>query len=161
MIITINNEYFNAISEDALLRENEDIVSIFAEICRIIDDLKLAEFSILFKGWDKRFNSPDFVYDFSDVAPVLQRLISFLQSKSGENSLYFYELDREIKFKFNDEILVFTINEEDNVLYHGELDATKFKTTIEMLVNDFSLLLAKFFPKSYEVFKKERFIITN
>jgi hypothetical protein len=160
MIITINNEYINSINEDVLLRENEDIVSIFSAICRIVDDLKFAEFSVLFKDWDKRFNSPDFVYDFSDVAPVLQRLISFLQSKSGENSLHFYELDREIKFKFNDEILFFTINEEDNVLYHGVLDATKFKTTIEMLVNDFSLLLAKFFPKSYEVFKIEKYIIS-
>jgi hypothetical protein len=160
MDITINNDYINPITEDVLLRENEDIVGIFSEICSIIDDLKLAKFSILFKDWDKRFNSPDFVYDFSDVAPMLQRLISFLQSKSGENSLYFYELDREIKFKFNDEILLFTINEEDNVLYHGELDAIEFKTTIEMLVNDFSLLLAKFFPKSYEIFKKEKWIIS-
>ncbi|HEY8896003.1 MAG TPA: hypothetical protein VIM79_14355 [Niastella sp.] len=160
MFITINNDYNNAFTEDVLLRENDYIVGLFAEICRIIDDLKLAKFSVLFKDWDKRFNSPDFVYDFSDVAPELPELVSFLQSKSGEYSLAFHELDREIKFKFNDEILFFTINEEDNVLYHGELDAIKFKTIIETLINDFSFLLAKFFPKSYEVFKKEKYIIS-
>jgi hypothetical protein len=160
MFITINNEYINSINEDILLRENEDIVGIFSAICRIIDDLKIAKFSVLFKDWDKMFNYPDFVYDFSDVAPSLSELVSFLQSKAGEYSLPFFELHREIKFKFNDEILFFTINEGENVLYHGELDAIKFKTTIEKLINDFSLLLAKFFPKSYEVFKIEKYIIS-
>jgi hypothetical protein len=31
-----------------------------------------AKFSVLFKDWDKRFNYPDFVYDFSDVARSFQ-----------------------------------------------------------------------------------------
>src|SRR5690349_24869170 len=98
MFITINPEYTGTINEDDLLNENTDEVGIFATVCQMIDELKIAKFSILFKEWDTRFNLPDFNYDFSDIATDLPGLIQFLENKSGEYPLRFHELDREIKF---------------------------------------------------------------
>lgn len=163
MYITINNDYSGTISEETLLSENEDIVGIFSAICRIIDELKIANFSVLFKEWDKRFNHPDFLYDFSDVAHNLPGLLQFLATKSEEYSLGFHELDRIIKFKFQEGKLFFSIcnTEQEDVLYNGELDAINFKVTIEKLINDFKAILSRYFPKAYEVFLKEQYIITE
>lgn len=162
MYITINDEYSRSINEDVWLNDNEDVVGIFSAICRLIDDLKIAKFSVLFKEWDKKFNHTDFVYDFSDVGPNLLSLIKFLDNKAGEYSLGFYELGRTIRFNFNDKKLSFSICPSigENILYHGELDAIKFKNIIEELINDFRSLLSKHFPKTYEIFLKEKYIIS-
>jgi hypothetical protein len=163
MYITINNEFSGAISEETLLGENEEIIGIFSEICGVIDDLKIAKFSVLFKEWDPRFNYSDFAYDFTSVADELPGLIQFLDNKSDEYSLGFYELDRRIIFTFLNKMLFFSIyhhTKGDAVLFHGELDAIKFKLIIEKLINDFSILLSRFFPNAYEIFLREKYIIS-
>lgn len=161
MFITINPEYTGTINEDDLLNENPDEVGIFATICQVIDELKIAKFSVLFKEWDTRFNLPDFNYDFSDIATGLPGLIQFLENKSGEYLLQFHELDRTIKFTTQEEILFFSIcgNSED-VLHNGKLDRLEFKTIIENLIHDFKTVLLKYFPKSCEVLIKEKYIIS-
>jgi len=162
MYITINNKYSGNIIEDPLLSENEDVIGLFSEICREIDNMNIAKFSVLFKQWDDKFDNTDFAYDFTSVATELPGLIQFLQSKIGNYSLGFYELDRKIEFNFQERMLHFSIYRTMGVeiLYHDELESEIFMMTIKKLIADFRNLLSKYFPKAYEIFLRERYIFT-
>ena len=89
MDISINQEFTGVIDEDYSEYDNDDVISIFGEICKIIDDLKIASFSVLFKKWDERFKHTDFAYDFTSIGTDLTGLIHFLEKPVGEYSLGF------------------------------------------------------------------------
>lgn len=98
MEILINQGSRGEIHEDYSEFDNDEDVGVFGEVCRSIDNLNIASFSVLFKKWDPRFDHTDFAYDFTSIGTEISGLVHYLENPTKDYSLGFYELDRKGKF---------------------------------------------------------------
>ena len=162
MEIILNLDYTGTVIENYSQLIDGEEIEVFSEVCKMIDELNIAKFSVCFKKWDNRFNKTDFAYDFTSIAIEIRGLIDFLTNKSNKYLLFFYELDRKIMFRFkNEQLIDFEIlnSIENTVFFSGILNVNELKNKVEKLLDAFRDLLYKFFPKAYECLSKHQYII--
>lgn len=154
MQISIDRSKLNQFVEDYSAYEEDDAISVFDNICEVIDQKGIARFSTIFSDWDDRFRKMDFMYDFTSIATELSPLLDFLKSKEGIFVLHFYELDREVEFEYLNDRLEFRFKQSvvDGILFRGALDPVDWERKIENIIAAFKEILAQCFPKALERF---------
>lgn len=151
----------HSINEDYSHLDDYHVVSVFSQVCDIIDSNRIACFSVFFSYLDSRFDDLTFAYDFESVAIDLVTFEEYLTKKEGSFQLHFYELDRKVLFKIRHDIVYFNISDtfEGNIFADGEIEYNNLCKMIKDLNVKFHDLLKVYFPKAFKFFKKENYLL--